>query len=502
MKYNQRIVVIKPRISLRSIQATTIGCLIIYLTGCMVGPDFQPAPVPNTQTYTHSPLPNKTVSTKHAGAAGQSQYFVNNLDIPGSWWVLFKSPQLNYLINMGLSNSPNLAAAKAALYQAQENYHAQVASSLFPSLSAQFNGTRQLFSSTGIGSEFPNSTFNLYNASVSVSYTLDFFGGARRQIEALAAQVDYQRFQVTAAKLALTANIATTAITVASLKEQIKATREIIQLQTDQLTIMKKQFSVGAISGVDVLSQETQLAQTRATLSPLEQNLAQKSHALAVLVGVLPNQRCLPQLDLNQLHLPNYLPVSLPSNFVYQRPDIRAAEALLHAASAQVGVATANLYPQITLNGNYGWQSTLLPELFFNGQNLVWSYGGSLLQPIFNAGALRAKKRAAVDAFQQTVAQYRQTVLLGFQNVADTLVALKNDADLLKAQTEAELSAKKILTITQQQFLLGGVSYLALLTAQRQYQQTLIKRIQAQAARYTDTAALFQALGGGWWNVV
>jgi NodT family efflux transporter outer membrane factor (OMF) lipoprotein len=334
---------------------------------------------------------------------------------------------------------------------------------------------------------------------VGVTYTLDMFGGARREIQSLRDQVDYQQFQLEATYLSLTSNIVTTAITAASFRAQIQATNELIKSQQQQLTIVERQFQVGGASRADVFTQQSQLAQTRATLPPLEQSLAQANHSLSELVGELPSEDHIPKFNLARLNLPSQLPISVPSLLVRQRPDVRASEALLAAASEQIGVATANLYPQISLNGNYGWSNTSTGTLF-SPANKVWSFGGSLLQPVFNGGSLRAKKRAAVDAYEQAEAQYRQTVLQAFQNVADTLRALQHDAETLRAQKEAEIASHRSLILTEKQFHLGGVSYLSLLTAERQYQQSRIGRIQAEAARYNDTAALFQALGGGWWN--
>ena len=413
--------------------------------------------------------------------------------------VFISFAELNNLVTTGLANSPNVAAAKAALLEAQENLNAQIDTSFYPSISGQLSGERERSSGASFGSTSPSSVFNLYNASINVSYTLDAFGGARRQVEALRAQTDYEWYELEAADLALTSNIVTTAITIASLRAQIQTTEELIKLQQDQLVIVQKQFQLGGASSADVFSQQSRVAATQATLPPLQQTLAKNFHALAVLVGELPSESQLPNFDLNKLSLPTQLPISVPSLLVRQRPDIRASEELLHEASAQVGVATANLYPQITLTGSYGGQSVELPTLL-SPINAAWNYGGSLLQPIYNAGSLLAKKRAAVDAYNQAAAQYKQTVLQGFQNVADTLRALENDAKTLRAQEQAEMSAHKTLILTEGQFRLGGVSYLSLLNAQRQYQQARINRIQAQAARYTDTAALFQALGGGWWN--
>jgi NodT family efflux transporter outer membrane factor (OMF) lipoprotein len=445
-------------------------------------------------------LPAKTVSIHSVGASGNTQYFAASQDLQAQWWALYHCPALDELIRRGLANSPNLAAAQATLRQAKQNLYAQIGSSLLPSVNAQFTGERERFSASTFGAQQSSANiFNLFNASVNVSYTFDIFGGARREIEALQAQVDYQRFEWEAAYLTLTSNIVTTAVTAASIQAQIDATRSLVRSQEAQLTIVKKQFNLGGVSGSDVLSQETQVAQTRALLPPLEQRLVQTRNALAVLVGAFPSEAQLPMFNLNDLDLPTQLPLTLPSALVRQRPDIRAQEALLHAASAQIGVATANLFPQLSLTGGYGWTQTSIANLFI-AKNNIWNYTGQLLQPVFHGGELLAKRRAAVAGYQQVAAQYRQTVLQSFQNVADTLKAIENDAKTLKAQKQAEVAARKALAITQQQYQLGGVSYLSLLNAQRQYQQARINLIQAQAARYTDTAALFQALGGGWWN--
>jgi NodT family efflux transporter outer membrane factor (OMF) lipoprotein len=463
---------------------TTIPLLSIALTACMVGPDYHSPAAPAAKGYTSNSLP---------------QDFAMGQDIPAQWWTVFHSPALNDLIQIGLKNSPTLDAAQATLKQAQENLNAQIGTSLLPAVDAQLAGQRQRVPGATTGRNGSANLYNLYNASINVSYTLDLFGGSRRGIEALGAQVDYQHFQLEAAYLTLTSNIVTTTITIASLQDQIKATQEIIRSQQEQLNIVKKQLRLGGASGSDVLTQQSQLALTQSSLPPLEQQLVQARDALAVLVGRFPSDFQLPEFDLNKLELPLRLPVSLPSRLACQRPDIRASDALLHAASAQVGVATANLYPQITLSGAYG-VAALTTASLFTPANLAWNYGGALTQPLFHGGALRAQRRGAIDAYDQALAQYKQTVLLAFQNTADVLQALQNDKDFLKSQELAERSARDSLAITQKQYKLGGVSYLTLLTSQRQYQTAKINLIQAKAARFTDTAALFQALGGGWWH--
>ena len=475
------------------------GCSVcLAAAGCAVGPDFKPPAAPMVKNYTAEPLSSQTAATP--GEGGAPQRFLFGEEIPARWWELFHSEPLDRLIQLALAESPTLESARATLSQARENYHARSGTEYFPKLDATLSGTRQkttgaAFGQPGLGSF----VFGLYNATVSVSYALDLFGGGRRELEGLQAQVDYQRFQLEGARLALTANIATAAVKEASLRGQIAATREVLALEEKQLTVVQRQYRLGAVSRSYILAQQTQLAQTGATLPPLEQELAQIRHQLCVYVGRLPGEGGLPEFLLEKLDLPQRLPVSLPSSLVQQRPDIRGAEELLHAASAQVGVATANLYPQITLTGSFGSQASKLQELFASGTS-VWGLGASLTQPIFHGGELTAKRRAALAAYDQAVAQYRETVLQAFQNVADVLRALESDAATLASQASAETAARDTFQLTAEQYSLGGVSYLALLNAERQYRQIRIGRVQAEAARFSDSAALFQALGGGWWN--
>jgi NodT family efflux transporter outer membrane factor (OMF) lipoprotein len=481
--------------SLRQIVILSLG---LILSGCMLGPDFHSPAAPKVNSYTEAPEPTHTTSAPKAGATGKAQHFIAGEDIPAAWWKVFHSPELNVLINKGIANSPNLAAAVATLKEAQETLRAQIGNSLYPQITGTLSGERQLFNASLFGTP-SSSIFNLYNATVNVTYTPDVFGGLRRQIESLAAQVDYEEFELQAAYLALTSNIVTTAISIASYQGQINATNQLIKAEKNLLNITQKQYRYGGVAGLSVLSQVSQLALTQATLPPLQQGLSQAQHALSVLMGEFPSEDQIPKFNFSKLNLPSNLPVSLPSLLVRQRPDVRASEALLHYASAQVGVATANLFPQFTISGAYGWES-LVPSSLFNKTTNIWNWGGSLLQPIFEGGALRAKRRGAIDAYNVAAAQYKQTVLTAFQNVADTLRALQHDAETLKAYKDAEIAAKRSFIITQRQFKEGGVSYLQLLTAENQYQQSVISFVQAQGARFSDTAALFQALGGGWWN--
>ena len=476
--------------------------ITVMLSACAVGPDFKAPTAPAVSVgseqnpYTALPVANPTQGSE--GNAGVVQKIVLAQDISAQWWTVFHSEELDKLIRSALAQSPNLASAQAALRQAQENYTAQSGSTLYPNVSANAGASRNLGSA--VSTFVPGGVlYNLYNASVSVSYTLDIFGANKRALESVQAAVEYQQFQVEAAYLTLTSNLVTTAIKEASIRAQLQATQEILNAQAKQLDVIEHQLSMGAIPKASVLAQRNLVAQTSASLPGLEKSLQQTRNQLAVYAGRLPSDANLPEFSLDSLQLPQELPLSVPSALVHQRPDIRANEALLHQASAEVGVATANLYPQITLSANYGSAATKASNLFGAGWSL-WSLGAGITQPIFNGGALNAKKRAAIAAYDQADAQYRATVLSAFQNVADSLQALDFDANTLKQQVAVEALAKQTLELTSQQYQLGAVSSLSLLDAKRTYQTARIGLVQAQAARYADTAALFQAMGGGWWN--
>lgn len=476
----------------------------LALSACALGPDFK-APAapsqaiitpPEAYSYTSTPLNEPTEASE--GNAGAAQKLVAGEDIPAQWWAVFHSAELDALIRSALAQSPDLASAQAALRQAKENYTAFSGNALYPNVTANLGVNRE--HASAISTFTPDGQlYTLYNASVNVSYTLDLFGANKRELESMEATVEYQRFQMEAAYLTLTSNLVTTAIQEASLRAQIQATEEILQFQSKQLEVIERQFAVGAITKAGLLSQRTLVAQTRASLPGLEKSLQQTRNQLAVYAGRLPADPNLPEFHLESLQLPEELPVSVPSALVRQRPDIRANEALLHSASAQIGVATANQFPQISLTASYGTSSPTSNGIT-QKQWSFWSLAGNLTQPIFDAGALSAKKRASIAAYDQANAQYRSTVLSAFQNVADSLQALEFDAKTLKQQVEVETAARQTLDLTAEQYKLGGVSSLTLLDAKRTYQTARISLVQAQAARYADTAALFQALGGGWWN--
>jgi NodT family efflux transporter outer membrane factor (OMF) lipoprotein len=469
----------------------------LVLSSCAVGPNFKSPDAPadaSNNSYTPMALPTQTAAA--GGAAGVAQNFAFGQDIPAQWWTLFHSEALDQMIRSALQQSPNMAAAQAALRLAQENLKAESGTLLYPNVSGQVSAERQR---AAAGSTTGSGVFNLVNASVNVSYSVDVFGGSRRMLEGLQAEVDYQRFQVEATYLSLTANLVTTAIKEASLRAQLQATLEVLDDQEQQFAVIERQFALGAIPRSTVLTQHTQVAQTRAGIPAIEKSLAQTRHQLSVYAGKLPSESGMAEFLLESLQLPQDLPVTLPSALVRQRPDIRASEALLHEASAQIGVATANQYPQITLSGAFGSASTRAGDLFTHAAGF-WSIAAGLAQPIFNGGALSAKRRVAIAAYDQAEAQYRATILTAFQNVADSLRALDSDASALKAQVEVEAVAREALNLIRRQYGLGAISYLALLDAERTYQQSRISLVQARAARYADTAALFQALGGGWWN--
>jgi NodT family efflux transporter outer membrane factor (OMF) lipoprotein len=470
--------------------------LLLALSACAVGPDFAPPPAPPVTGYT--PEANPSVTPSADAAAGAAQKFDMGRDIPGEWWEVFHSKELDALITEALQANPSLQAAQAALWQAKENLYAQTGK-LLPQADANSSAERQQFSPAEFGGSGPPSLFNLYQATVNVSFAPDVFGGQRRQIEATAAQADYQRFELEATYLTLTANVVTAAVQEASLRGQIDATRDIIKVESDQLVVVNNQFQGGAAARTDVLTQQSELATAQATLPPLQKQLEQQHHVLLALIGRFPSEVTRDRLTLAALRLPTDLPVSLPSQLVAQRPDIRAAEAQLHQASAQIGVAIANRLPQFNLTGSYG-SAALNTASLITPSALVWSAAASGTMPLFHGFTLLHQQRAAEAAYDVAEAQYRNTVLQAFQNVADALRALQLDAATLRAQRAALRAASDTLNLSVGQYRLGAIAYVILLNAQRSYQQSRLAVVQAQAARYADTAALFQALGGGWWN--
>lgn len=472
--------------------ATTLA--LALLAGCTVGPNFAPPDPPAVDRYTPEPQPAMTVAA--AGPAGAAQRLNPATDIPAQWWTLFQSPELDRLVRQALANSPTLAQAGARLKQAQEEVNACTGQTTYPNVSASLSAQREQVDLAAFGVPFPSPPpFNLLNGSVAVSYALDLFGSNQRLIESLNVQAEYEYWQLQSARLMLTGNVVSAAIRQAQLRAQLDLTRQLLALQQQELVIIEQRIQAGGLPRYQINQQRTLVEQTRAAIPPLQQQLEVVNHQLAVLIGSTPAEVSIERISLDRLHLPQELPVSLPSALARQRPDIRAAEALLHQASANVGVATANLYPQIVLSGNVGGAGTS----FSNGGR-VWDFGAALTQPIFNGGSLRAQQRKAVAAYEEAGAAYQQVVLQAFQQVADALRAIVNDAQTLQARTAAAAQAEATYKVFSQRHSAGGISQLSLLDAQRQYLQTAIDRANSAANRYTDSAALFQALGGGWWN--
>lgn len=472
------------------------GIAALLLAGCAVGPDFHKPAAPEVKTYAPARRTAEMASAPVAG--GVAQHFTDGADIPGDWWTLFHSAELNALIEQALKQNPDFAAARAALTAAHENVLTQ-RGAYFPAINADFSASRQR--QPGSLAPVPNNNafeYSLFTPQLNVSYVPDVFGLNRRTVESLQAQVQATRFQLIAAHIALTANVVSAVVGEASLREQVKATEQLVDIETQSVKLLKYQFDKGYASRLDLAAQESQLAQTQAGLPPLRKQLEQQQHLIAALAGQFPAQ---PQsdFDLASLTLPQDLPLSLPSQLVEQRPDVRQAQANWHAASAQVGVAIASRLPQITLSANAGSTALEIGNVFKSGTGF-WGVGLDLAAPIFEGGKLLHAERAAKAQLAQAAAQYRSTVLTAFRNVADTLTALDEDARALQAAAAAADAAKVTLDLSQRQWKAGYASYLSLLGAEQALQQARLNLIQAQANRYTDTAALYLALGGGWWH--
>jgi NodT family efflux transporter outer membrane factor (OMF) lipoprotein len=472
-------------------------CLTVLLTSCAVGPKFKKPEAPPVKDYTSSPLSTTSSSTNVAG--GEAQSFVSGQDIAGDWWTLFHSKPLNALIERALKANPNLKAAQAALAEARENVKAQ-RGAYYPQVAGSFSGSRQRTSESI--APVPNASqfnFDLWTPQVTVSYVPDVFGLNRRTVESLNAQAEQARFVLVAADITLSANVVAATIQEASLRAQIDATHELITINSNMLQILRTQLARGYANRLDVAAQESQLAAIIATLPPLAKQLAQQRDLLAVLAGGFPSEDPPEKFELSALQLPRELPLTIPSLLVQQRPDVRQAEENLHAASAQIGIAVANRLPNFLLSADAGSMALHAGQIFSSGTGF-WGLAGSVTQPIFQGGTLLHRQRAAKAAFTNAAEQYRGAVLTAFQNVADTLNALEQDANALNASVIARDAAKITLDLSRQQWQSGYASYLALLNAEQAYNQAVINLVQAQANRYADTAALFQALGGGWWN--
>ncbi|MGB6306315.1 MAG: efflux transporter outer membrane subunit [Steroidobacteraceae bacterium] len=486
------------RIAAGVLVAGLSGSLAAGLSSCAVGPNFKRPSPPAATGYGSAPAQGETASA--VGTGGNVQRFVAGMDIPSQWWTLFQSPKLNHLVEQALKGNPDVGAAQAALKQAHELYLAQ-RTSFFPNIQGSFGGNRSEFPTSTLTAPTvaSSSTYTLYTAQLTLSYTPDVFGATRRQVEIAKAQAESTRFQLEATYLTLSSNVVVTAVQEASLRGQIAATERLLQLQHQLTDFVKRQRSLGTASELDLLAQQSAEAQTAQTLPPLQKQLGQTRDALTALLGRLPSDEPAETFHLDELALPKDLPVSLPSKLIEQRPDVRQAEENMHAASAAVGVATADMLPQFSIDADLGSSALTLGKLLspYTG---FWDAGASLTQTLFDAGALLHKKRAADAALDQAAAQYRAAVILACQNVADTLRALQSDADALTASAEADRAARVTFDLAERQRALGTISVVAVLNAETAYRQAELALVQAQANRYSDTAGLFQSLGGGWWN--
>jgi NodT family efflux transporter outer membrane factor (OMF) lipoprotein len=481
---------LRQRLPARCPAVLLLGAL---LTGCAVGPDFVRPRAPAVTHYVSGTDPAETVT-----AHGAAQRFTAGARVAADWWRLFGSAKLDAIVTEALAANPGLEAAQASLRQSEDNLHSGYGI-FYPQAEADAAATRQRFSPLKFGSDTTSSIFNLFTLSASVSYALDVFGGERRMIEGLHAQLDLQRATEQATYLTLVANIVNTVVARAAYRAEIDATNELIELQHQQVKLAEVQVNAGTAPYSNVLSLESQLASTQATVPQLEQRLSQSDDLLATLVGHVPAEWSPPDIGLAELTLPAELPVSLPAELVRQRPDVLVAEASAHGASANVGVATAALLPSVTLTGSYGANSTSTGQLTAaNGR--AWDVGAGLTQPLFQGGTLWFRRKAALDQYQQAAALYAQVVLGAFAQVADTLRALEHDAAALRAQQEALTTAKEALDLVQANYEAGLSTYLDVLSADAQYHQATINDLQTVAVRYQDTVALYVALGGGWWT--
>lgn len=466
---------------------------LLTVTGCAVGPDFVRPQPPETDRYMPGKQLYETVSV-----ANQTQYFEYGAEIAADWWQLFKSPKLDVLVKEAIANNSTLQAAQAGLQQSQDNLRAGYGI-FYPQIDLTGGASRQKFSAVRFG--IPTSAiFNLYTFSATVSYTLDVFGAQRRTMEALSASSDIQRYTVLATYMTLIGNIVNTVIARAAYEAQIQTTQQLIGSQQAQIRLTELQLQAGIIAYESLVNLKTQLEVLEASLPLLEQKHSQAEHLLATLIGQLPGESKLPKIELADLSLPTNLPITLPSSLVRQRPDILLAEAQLHENSAKIGIATAAMFPSFTLSGTFGQNSRNLMDIFLSTGNF-WSIGTNFVAPLFRGGTLWFQRKAAIDAFEQSRAQYRQITLDALAQVADVLLALQYDAEALQHQSQELNLAQERMHLVQTNYQAGLVNYQQVLITQSQYFQSKLNYLQTLALRFQDTAALFVALGGGWWNM-
>lgn len=476
------------------------------VASCTVGPNFRPPEQPSVTGYL---APAETTAPASGAAPGVGratpappQSVVLGSEVSADWWTLFRSPTVDALVKQAIAGSRSLEAARAHLLEAREAVTA-TASALYPQVGLSASLAREKLTAASFGlpaTAFalpPN--FNLLQVGPTASYSLDLFGGTRRRTERAAALADFQADQLRAVYLTLTGNTVMQAIELAALRAQRAAVEDIIRIDEQNVDLVQKANRVGSVPDSDVVSAQTQLARDQALLPPLDQSLSAAVHALAVLLGRAPAEWSPPPLELAAITLPMQVPVSLPSQLVHRRPDILSAEAQLHASSAQIGVATAALYPDVTLSAFING-SSLDGANLFDPANLAWSIAAGITQPLFDGHLRRAERREALAAYQAAAAEYQQTVLASFQQVADLLQALYHDGQLLTAEKNALDTASRSVDLERRAYVGGGTGILGLLDAQRQYHQSSIEYLRAQARRYQDTVQLLVAMGGGWWG--
>ena len=451
------------------------------LTACAVGPNFER---PDAPAQTASVVPQLPDQQLQVGKP-----------LPADWWTMFDSPALNDLVAQAFASNQDLAAAQSSVERAQELVTARTGAR-YPEVDLTAGSGRQKYGSQFLG-PFPKPPpFTYYAFGPAVSYTLDYTGGVGRAIEQQQALAQYQQREWQAARLTVTGNVVQQAFAVAAAQAQIDALQEVLADDRRNVEMIQDANEAGSVSRLDVLTAQNQLASDETLLPALKQQLSVAQHALAVLVGKTPGEMPALHLDLSAFELPKEVPVSLPSDWVRQRPDILAAEAQLHAATAAVGVATANLYPRVTLTASFTQQSLATNELFDHA-NSAWGVVSSLTAPIFDGGKLRAEKRASLAALATESARYKQVVLESFAQVADALDALQHSAEQLTAQTQAITIAQQSLALTRESYNEGNVGVLQVLDSERLYQQARLGYVRAQAQRLQDTARLFVAMGGG-----
>ena len=464
---------------------------IALLVGCTVGPDFSEPAAPDATTYFQD-----SVQPPAPGGNDVSQRFVLGAKVAGDWWTAFHSAELNRLVEEAIAQNRTLASAKAALRQAQQ-VAVQAGGALYPQVGFAANAARERYSFASQGENLPASYFNVFSLGPTASFSLDPFGGNRRRLEQATALADSQDYQAVAAFLTLTGQVVVQVLNIASDRDQIDAVHDIVAEDERDLQLVRTESRAGELTQIDIQSAISQLETDRNLLPPLQQELSVAYDALSVLLGKVPSQTKMPELGLVDIELPAELPLTVPSELVHQRPDILSSEAQLHAASAAIGVATAQLYPNLTLSGSMSQEALTLAHLFSPMSN-IWSVASGLTAPIFAGGALEAQRAAAVEAYDGALATYEQTVLQSFGQVADVLHALSHDADLLRGQRRALEAAAESLRLVRQTFSFGNVTLLQVLDAERQYAKARLGYAQAKAQRYRDTVQLFVAMGGGW----